>query len=75
MNAGDPRTGQELREALLGRGCAQWHPVQNDLIAGSTEQQSGFPALIQRRAQFLPGSFELRRRAHMSKFIQARELQ
>lgn len=58
-----------MREALLRRGRSQWHAVQHDLIAGRSQQQPGLSTLIQRRAQFFPGSFELRRRPHVPKFV------
>jgi len=75
MNAGDSGSRQQLREALLGCGRTQGHAVQNDLITRSSQQQPRISAVIQSKAQFLPGGLELRRGPHVSKFIQPRKLQ
>jgi hypothetical protein len=75
VNAGDSRRCQQLREALLRRRRSQRHAVQNDLVAGSAQQQSRVSTLIQRRTQFLPSGFKLCHSAHVPKLVQTCELQ
>jgi hypothetical protein len=75
MNAGNSGTRQKLRETFLRRRRAQRHAVQHDLISGGSQQQACVSALIQREAQFFPRRLKLRRRAHVSEFVQARKFQ
>jgi hypothetical protein len=75
VNAGDSRSGQQLRETPLARRRSQRHSVQQYLGPGSSQQHAGFAAFQQRRVQFLPGCFELRHRPHVSELIQTCEFQ
>jgi hypothetical protein len=75
VNACDSRGSQQYRETFFRRRCSQRHSVQQDLIAGSSQQQPRIPAFIQRRAQFFPRRFKLRHRPHVPEFIQPGKLQ
>jgi hypothetical protein len=75
VNAGDSRRGQQLRETSFARRRSQRHSVQQDLVSRSSQQHACFAAFQQRRVQFLPRSFELRGRAHVSELVQTCEFQ
>jgi hypothetical protein len=75
VNAGDSGAHQHLRETFFASGCAERHAVEQDLISRSAKQEAAAGALIERTSEFLPRSFKLRRRPHMSKFVEACELQ
>jgi hypothetical protein len=75
MNAGNSRTGQQLREAFFAGGRAERHAVQQNLVAGSAKQEAASDALIKRTSEFFPRGFKLRRGSHVAKFIEPRELQ
>jgi hypothetical protein len=75
VNTGDPGGCQQLRKTAFARCGTQRHAVQQNLVAGSSQQKSGVPALIEGLPQFLPGGLKLSRGSHVSKFVQARKLQ
>src|ERR1700686_5863290 len=75
MDTGDAGGNQQLSEAAFACRGAQRHAVQQNLSAGSAEENAASAAFVQGAAQFLPGSLELRGGAHVPEFIQARELQ
>ena len=75
VNTGDPGGCQQLRKTAFARCGAKRYTVQQNLVAGSSQQQSGVPTFIQGLSQFLPGGLKLSCSPHVSKLIQARELQ
>jgi len=75
MNAGNSRACQQLREAFFTGGRAERHTVQQNLAPRSAEQEPAAAALIERTTELFPRSFKLRRRPHVTKFIEPRELQ
>jgi hypothetical protein len=75
VDAGDSRTHQHLGEAFFTGGRAQGHAVQQDLISRRAKQKTAPAALIERTSELFPRSLKLRRRAHVSKFIEACELE
>jgi hypothetical protein len=75
MDAGNASANQHLSEALFTGGRAKRHAVQQNLVAGSAKQQAAPYALIERTSEFFPRSLKLRRRSHVAKFIEPRELQ
>jgi hypothetical protein len=75
VNAGDPRGGQQMREALLSCGRPHGNAVEQDLVSGRAQQHAAPAAVLQRLPQFLPSRVKLRRGLGMTKLIQPRELQ
>jgi hypothetical protein len=75
VNAGDPRRSEQLGEAAFACGRAEWHAVQQNLVARRAEEQAAADALVERAFQFLPGRVELCAGASMPEFIQACEFQ
>jgi hypothetical protein len=75
VNAGNSGTGEQLCETFFAGGSAQWYTVQQDLVSRSPEQEPAAAALIERTTELFPRSFKLRRRPHVTKFIEACELQ
>ena len=75
MNAGNPGSGQQLREASFARRRSQWHAVQQNLRSGGAQQQAAPAAVIQRVAQLFPCSLKLLRRFGVSEFVQTRKFQ
>jgi hypothetical protein len=75
MDAGDTGRDQELRKTLFTGGGAKGHTIEENLIAGSSEEKTAAAAFIQRGAQLFPGGFKLRGGAHMPELIEAGEFQ
>jgi hypothetical protein len=75
MNAGDSGVREHSREAFFrGRGF-QRYTVNMQLRPRGAQQQAGLPGNLQRRAQFVPGGFELRGSARMPELVQPGKLQ
>src|SRR6266850_1331355 len=75
MNAGDPGSNQQVREAAFARGRSQRHAIQKNLRSRSAEQHAAPAAVIQRPAQLLPRRLKLLRRFRVPKLVQPREFQ
>jgi hypothetical protein len=75
VDAGNSRTHQHLCKAFFTGGCAERHPVQQNLISRCAKQEPAPGALIERASELFPRSLKLRRRSHVAKFIEACELQ
>ena len=69
MDACNTGTSEQLRETSLARCRAERYAIQQDLIAGRSEQQTATAALFQSGFQFFPGGLELRTSTRMTEFV------
>src|SRR5690348_8952468 len=74
MNARQSGGSQKLRETALGLPGFQWNAVQQQLVAGNSQQKAAFLALRQPILQFRPSRFKLAFGPLMFKPIQANVL-
>jgi hypothetical protein len=63
-----------LGKTFFARGGAERDAIQQDLIPGGPKQQAASGALIERTSELLPRGLKLRRRSHVAKLIEPREL-
>jgi hypothetical protein len=75
MDTRDSRRRQHSSEAFFHCRRFQRRSVQQQLIAGNSEQQASVAIRAQRRTQFRPGSLVLFSRPRMAKVVHARELE
>src|SRR5205823_5971471 len=59
VNARQPGGGQQLRKTALGLAGFQRNTIQQQLIAGNSQQEIAFLAFWQSILQFRPRAFEL----------------
>jgi hypothetical protein len=75
LNAGEPRSTQQLRKLLLGRGTLKRHTIQQQLCSCRAEQQAAVGILWNCGAQFSPGNIQLFHSSSVVVSVQACKLQ